>query len=128
MSRIVDVEPLIAKYDCMNEGTEFSPIHFINDLMALEQQQPCTPDCKVCKAFFEQQPCEDCISREAVIRLVEQYPNIIGNRCIGLISDIKHLPPVTPITKSEEAIHTQGFIEGVKACIEKLNEICHQRV
>lgn len=38
MSRIVDVEPLIAKYDCMNEGTEFSPIHFINDLMALEQQ------------------------------------------------------------------------------------------
>lgn len=42
------------------------------------------------------QPCEDCISREAVIRLVEQYPNIIGNRCNGLIADIKHLPSVTP--------------------------------
>ena len=42
------------------------------------------------------QPCEDCISRQAVIRLVEQYPNIIGNRCSGLIADIKHLPPVTP--------------------------------
>ena len=37
----------------------------------------------------------DCISREAVIRLVEQYPNIIGNRCSGLIADIKHLPPAT---------------------------------
>ena len=43
------------------------------------------------------QPCEDCISRQAVIRLVEQYPNIIGNRCSGLIADIKHLPPVTPL-------------------------------
>ena len=43
-----------------------------------------------------QQPCEDAISREAVIRLVEQYPNIIGNRCSGLIADIKHLPSVTP--------------------------------
>lgn len=44
----------------------------------------------------KQQPCEDAISREAVIRLVEQYPNIIGNRCSGLIADIKHLPSVTP--------------------------------
>lgn len=39
---------------------------------------------------------EDAISREAVIRLVEQYPNIIGNRYSGLIADIKHLPPITP--------------------------------
>lgn len=38
MSRIVDIEPLIKKYDRLNEGTEFSPIHFINDLMSLEQQ------------------------------------------------------------------------------------------
>ena len=45
---------------------------------------------------LEQQPCEDCISREAVLRLVEQYPNIIGNRCVGLMADIKHLPSVTP--------------------------------
>lgn len=37
MSRIVDIEPLLKKYDSMNEGTEFSPIHFINDLMSLEQ-------------------------------------------------------------------------------------------
>jgi hypothetical protein len=45
---------------------------------------------------LEQQPCEDCISREAVIRLVEQYPNIIGNRYSGLIADIKQIPSVTP--------------------------------
>lgn len=38
MSRIVDIEPLLKKYDRLNEGTEFSPIHFINDLMSLEQQ------------------------------------------------------------------------------------------
>ena len=48
---------------------------------------------------LEQQTCEDCISREAVIRLVEQYPVIIGNRYSGLIADIKHLPPVTPFTQ-----------------------------
>lgn len=48
----------------------------------------------------------DAVSREAVIRLVEQYPNIIGNRCSGLISDIKHLPPVTP-QASEEDIHRE---------------------
>ena len=40
--------------------------------------------------------CEDCISRQAVIRLVEQHPNIIGNRYSGLIANIKHLPSVTP--------------------------------
>jgi len=44
----------------------------------------------------EQEPCEDAISRQAVLRLVEQYPSIIGNRCVGLMADIKHLPPVTP--------------------------------
>lgn len=46
--------------------------------------------------IIKQQPCEDAISRAAVIRLVEQYPNIIGNRCSGLIADIKHLPSVKP--------------------------------
>ena len=44
----------------------------------------------------EIEPSDDCISRQAVLRLVEQYPNIIGNRCVGLMADIKHLPSVTP--------------------------------
>lgn len=100
MSRIVDIEPLLHKYDRMNEGTEFSPIHFINDLMALEQQ-----------------PSEDCISRQAVIRLVEQYPNIIGNRCSGLIADIKHLPSVTPRTNlaetSQDCISREALLREI---------------
>ena len=44
----------------------------------------------------KQEPCEDAISRQAVLRLVEQYPSIIGSRCVGLMADIKHLPSVTP--------------------------------
>ena len=79
MSRIVDIEPLLHKYDRMNEGTEFSPIHFINDLMALEQQ-----------------PCEDCISRQAAIDVVRKWFDKIqlnGDICLdGIIS----LPSVNP--------------------------------
>ena len=60
---------------------------------------------------LDQQPCEDCISREAVIRLVEQYPNIIGNKCSGLIADIKHLPSVTPKAECKRA-YSEGYNEG----------------
>lgn len=94
MSRIVDIEPLLKKYDGMNEGTEFSPIHFINDLMALEQllygqpKQTCIedyPTCTECEHYdhkkhycprfcqvikdtlAEAQPSEDCISRENIL-------------------------------------------------------------
>lgn len=59
----------------------------------------------------------DAVSREAVIRLVEQYPNIIGNRCSGLISDIKHLPSVTPkIEPSEDCISR----EAVNVLVDEL--------
>lgn len=54
--------------------------------------------------------CEDCISREAVIRLVEQHPNIIGNRYSGLITNIKHLPSVTPQPKTGHWITTRTFM------------------
>lgn len=70
---------------------------------------------------LESQPCEDAISREAVIRLVEQYPNIIGNRCSGLIADIKHLPPITP---SYNSVKTE--LKPCEDCIsreETLNKI-----
>ena len=59
---------------------------------------------------YAEQPSEDCISRQAVIRLVEQYPNIIGNRCNGLIADIKHLPPVTPQPKIGHWRHYEGML------------------
>ena len=67
---------------------------------------------------LEQQPCEDCISREQAVYVASGYcaPQNIAD-------ELRKLPSVTPRTKSEEAIHAQGFVEGVKACIEKLNEM-----
>lgn len=52
----------------------------------------------------------DCISREAVIRLVEQYPHIITNRYSGLIAEIKDLPPVTsqPMDKCKGCYYNDG--------------------
>ncbi len=58
---------------------------------------------------LEQQPCEDAISRQAVLRLVEQYPSIIGNRCVGLMADIKHLPSVTPTISDIENNFNLGY-------------------
>ena len=69
---------------------------------------------------LEQQPSEDCISREAVIRLVEQYPNIIGNRCSGLIADIKHLPSVKPKYTDEEIDKAQAVEQ---AYVDKMVEL-----
>lgn len=63
--------------------------------------------------LLEQQPYEDCISREAVIRLVEQYPGIITNRYSGLIADIKHLPPVTPWSSWTPAMQLPPAHEAV---------------
>ena len=60
------------------------------------------------KAMIETQPtqpCEDCVRREAVIRLVEQYPSIIGHRCSGLIADIKNLPSATPQRPKGKWLH-----------------------
>ena len=77
---------------------------------------------KICAIIEEeeQQPCEDCISRQAVIRLVEQYPNIIGNRCSGLIADIKHLPSVTPRTNLAESSQDCVRRESVNKLIDEL--------
>lgn len=113
MSRIVDIEPLLHKYDGMNEGTEFSPIHFINDLMALEQE-----------------PCEDCISREAVIKHLENitmdtnpdhydskdkwYQANGFNLCkVGIEMYVADLPSVTPkqmFNDCNHCIHTYGTL------------------
>lgn len=68
----------------------------------------------------KQEVCEDAVSREAVIRLVEQYPNIIGNRCSGLIADIKHLPSVIPQYTDEEIDKAQ---EIEQAYVDKMVEL-----
>lgn len=110
MSRIVDIEPLLKKYDGMNEGTEFSPIHFINDLMALEQllygqpKQTCIedyPTCTECEHYdsekhycprfcqvikdtlAEAQPSEDCISRQVVIDHICEDKECYKEECKG---------------------------------------------
>lgn len=70
----------------------------------------------------EIEPCEDCISRESVIRLVEQYPNIIGNRCSGLIADIKHLPPVTPSIPDVENDFNLGYNSGYADAMFDISE------
>lgn len=87
----------------------------------VEEQQPCEKcevgnPCLYCEYDFTEkktkEPCEDCISREAVIRLAEQYPLIIGSRCSGLIADIKHLPSVTPQPKKGKWIEEGKWSEG----------------
>lgn len=83
--------------------------------------------------IIESQPCEDCISRDDAFHVLEEFELEIekGNRDSAYPkakARMMSLPSATPIIKSEKAIHTQGFIDGVKYCIEKLNEICHQRV
>jgi len=58
---------------------------------------------------LEQQPCEDCISREEVIRIIKDHPRIVGDRSI-LIQKVVELPPVI-LTISEK--------ETVEDCISR---------
>ena len=115
MSRIVDIEPLLKKYDGMNEGTEFSPIHFINDLMALEQQ-----------------PCEDCISRQAVIEHIceskECYKEECKGRTLKRCPDLQwvfDMPLVTPKYTDEEIDKAQAVEQ---AYVDKMVELAVEEI
>lgn len=84
-------------------------------------------ECVVCDK--KAQPTDaDCISREAVIRLIEQYPNIIGNRFSGLISDIKHLSPVTPTNEDIKEAYLKGYEYGVKDWFKSKTQPCEDAV
>lgn len=108
---------------CLYNSTDGSmrPVSTLNDM-----DKTTYDACKGAIELLKQQPCEDCISREEFERRIKPYDtedktdkalyNFAHNTLIGC-------PSVTPRTKSEEAIHAQGFVEGVKACIEKLNEM-----
>ena len=103
MSRIVDIEPLLHKYDRMNEGTEFSPIHFINDLMA-----------------FELQPCEDCISLnkldDIITKAIDESENQTECQTLRWVLDVmSELPSVTPKTVTD-------FADKCKECGKILND------
>lgn len=76
------------------------------------------------KRLLEQEPCEDAISRQAVLKLV--YADW---KYEGLESDIENLPPVTPqqntghwidVTKQNKESYQLGKKHGV---IEELNKI-----
>ena len=114
MSRIVDIEPLFKKYDGMNEGTEFSPIHFINDLMALEQ------------LLFTEQPCEDCISREGAKKFLYEEIELLHDDglydCFSRIIDdmYNELPPVKPKYTEEEIDKIQAVEQ---AYVDKMVEL-----
>lgn len=72
----------------------------------------------------EQEPCEDCISREEAVTEINKYHMTSGvthqcvwNECVGVIAEtIQELPPVTPQPKTEWI-----------PCSERLPEI-HQDV
>lgn len=113
--RLVDIEPLFDKYDKMNEGTEFSPIHFMNDLAALPVVESC----------------EDCIRREDVVRIldwskasVQMLDDYSADELVGEIitieKEVENLLSVKPQTVTD-------FADKCKECGKILNETYQQK-
>jgi hypothetical protein len=66
-------------------------------IKVLEERLEIHDNCKKCIEFsnFEPQPCEDCISREAVIKIFgEVHPMDYNTQ--AYITNIQNLPSVTP--------------------------------
>ena len=94
-------------------------------IKTLEQQQNIHDTCKNCVEFseFEQQPCEDCISRAYIEPIIEELENICVNGdeyILDLLADIKNAPSVTsmqtrwiPVSERlpEEFICDDGYVE-----------------
>ena len=113
--RLVDIEPLFDKYDKLNEGTEFSPIHFMNDLAALPVVESC----------------EDCIRREDVVRIldwskasVQMLDDYSADELVGEIitieKEVENLLSVKPQTVTD-------FADKCKECGKILNETYQQK-
>ena len=73
-----------------------------------------TEECHECmwESKYEQQPCEDCISRAYIESIVEELENICINgdeHILSLLSDIKNAPPVAPLPKGK-------WVDSVKTC------------
>ena len=133
MKLIIDIPDMI--YKILNGDSSWGGLsvdyilHAVKDGTPLESQPTDavenTRDCKTCKhsdngklagteechecmweSNYEQQTCGYCVDRDDVLKLVVQYPHIIGNRYSGLMTDIKHLPPATPQPKVGRWIDT----------------------
>ena len=83
----------------INKGMKISSIE-INEngiIFTKEQKRPCD-DCKHDggTASVRPEPCEDCVSRKAVIRLLHS-----GYHSKSMIDEVKELPPVQPEPSTE---------------------------
>ena len=70
-----------------------------SDEMTLEQARQAVKDLrKKLAEYLEQEPCEDCISREAVLDYIEGSEAELGHSSENelVCQDIKEFPPVTP--------------------------------
>ena len=73
-----------------------------SDEMTLEQARQAVKDLrKKLAEYLEQEPCEDCISREAVLDYIEGSEAELGHSSENelVCQDIKEFPPVTPQPK-----------------------------
>lgn len=68
------------------------------------------------KEALEQQPCEDCISRQAVINAINQnciYENEYNLTASHIKEMVQQLPSVTPKEKTGKWIYKQGIFGAV---------------
>lgn len=86
-----------------------------SDEMTLEQARKAVKDLrKKIREYLEQEPCEDCVSRQAVLSLFNKSAYYSWEMCL-LKRNIEELPPVTPTHKKGEWVKTgQSFINPNK--------------
>lgn len=92
--------------------------------------------CDMAIKALEQQPCEDCISRQAVEEMIKaEMPErgmweIEGDKeketvcevCVDLMQKLSELPSVTPKAESEDE-YKKGYSDGFRDCLDK-NVFC----
>jgi DNA-directed RNA polymerase subunit RPC12/RpoP len=74
---------------------------------------------KLVFAVLEQEPCEDCISRQAVLDLIADYDLSMGQ----VVKSIHALPSVTPKQKMGHWRHYDGMLYCSKCGAEFYDEI-----
>lgn len=73
---------------------------------------------------LEQQPCEDCISRKAVLDLVADYDLSMGQ----VVKGIHALPSVTPTNEDISEAYIKGYDYGVKDWFKSKTQPCEDCV
>lgn len=107
---------IIDSFDRVTSGLKQQPCEdwydVPSDEMTLEQAKQAVKDLrKKLVEYLEQQPCEDCISREAVNNGFKKYEN--GSFAYGCVWDyINKLPSVTPKEKTGKWIIKDGKEQG----------------